>query len=83
MDVMDKVNLFLEELDKRDMSVQAGQTAIVCNDGVVILSTNEDNNVDIMVVNNKVDMDYSLGITNEDVAQFKTVGEIMEGFGDE
>jgi len=60
------------------MEVKAGQTAIVCNDGVIILSTNEDQSVDIMVVNNRLDMDYNLGITDEEVTQFKVAGEIME-----
>jgi len=76
--LMDKINLFFEEVEKRGIEVQAGQTAIVCNDGVVILSTNEDQNVDIMVVNNRLDLDYSLGITDAEVDQFKVVGEIME-----
>lgn len=76
--LMDKINLFFEEMEKRGMEVGAGQTAIVCSDGVVIVSTNEDQNVDIMIINNRVDMDYSLGITNKDVNQFKVAGEIME-----
>lgn len=76
--LMDKINLFFEEVEKRGIEVQAGQTAIVCKDGVVILSTNEDQNVDIMVVNNRLDLDYSLGITDAEVDQFKIAGEIME-----
>lgn len=80
--VMDKVNLFLEEMAKRGLEINAGQTAIVCTDGVVIVSTNEDQNVDIMVVNNKVDMDYTLGITDAEVAEFKTAGELMKEMED-
>lgn len=76
--IMDKLNLFFEEMEKRKMEVQAGQTAIVCNDGVIIVSTNEEGSVDIMVINNRMDMDYSLGITDAEVTQFKVAGEIME-----
>lgn len=81
--LMEKVNLFFEEMEKRGMEVQAGQTAIVCSDGVVILSTNEEGSVDIMVINNRIDMDYTLGITNTEVNQFKIAGEIMSEMGDQ
>ena len=35
--VEDKINLFLEELEKQGIEI-AGETAILCNDGVVMLS---------------------------------------------
>lgn len=83
MDLMDKVNLFFEEMEKQGIEVQAGQTALVCKDGVVILTTNSEGSVDILVVNNRIDVDYTLGITNDEVNEFKELVEITREFNEE
>lgn len=78
--VEDKINLFLEELEKQGIEI-AGETAILCNDGVVMFIPNEEGKVDIGVVRNLVKLDYSLGITDKDVELWKTSGELMQELG--
>lgn len=78
--VEDKINLFLEELEKQDIEI-AGETAILCNDGVVMFMPNEEGKVDIGVVRNLVKLDYTLGITDKDVELWGTAGEIMQELG--
>jgi len=75
--VEDKINLFLEELEKRYIEIN-GETAFICNDGAVLFSPNEDGGVDIFVVRNPVHIDYDLGITDEDIALWKSIEEFME-----
>lgn len=78
--VEDKINLFLEELEKRGIEI-VGETAILCNDGVVMFMPNEEGKVDIGVVRNLVKLDYTLGITDKDVELWGTAGEIMQELG--
>ena len=79
--VEDKINLFLEELEKRSIEIH-GETAFICNDGAVLFSPNENSGVDIFVVRNPVHIDYDLGITDDDIALWKTIEDFMEA-GDE
>lgn len=75
--VEDKINSFLEELEKRYIEIH-GETAFICNDGAVLFVPNEEGGVDISVVRNPVHIDYDLGITDEEVALWKTMEELME-----
>lgn len=75
--VEDKINLFLEELEKRFIEIH-GETAFICNDGAVLFSPNEEGGVDISVVRNPVHIDYDLGITDKDIEIWKAIEEIME-----
>ena len=80
--VDDKINLFLEELEKQGIEI-AGETAILCNDGVVMFMPNEEGKVDIGVVRNLVKLDYSLGITDKDVELWTTTADILQELGKE
>lgn len=78
--VEDKINLFLEELEKQCVEI-VGETVVLCNDGVVMFMPNEEGKVDIGVVRNLVKLDYTLGITDRDVELWKTTGELMQELG--
>lgn len=80
--VEDKINSFLEELEKRGIEIH-GETAFLCKDGVVMFVPNERGAVDIMLVRNPVQIDYELGITDTDVELWKTTGELMQELGEE
>ena len=78
--VEDKINLFLEELEKRGIEI-TGETAFICNDGAVLFSPNENGAVDIMLVRNPVHIDYELGISDAEVELWKTTADIMQELG--
>ena len=78
--IEDKINLFLEELEKREVEIN-GETVFICNDGAVIFSINENEAVDITLVRNPVKIDYELGITDEDMELWKTTAELMQELG--
>lgn len=82
-DIMDKANKFLEALESTGIEVGAGQTAIICADGVAFISVDEEDGAcDVILCNNTVDFTkYHLGITDEDVEQFKTVAGIAVEMG--
>ncbi len=83
--VEEKISLFLEELEKRDIQI-TGETAFICNDGAVLFCPNESGAVDIILVRNPVKIDYALGITDAEVELWATTDEIlkeMEGSTDE
>lgn len=80
--VEEKINLFLEELEKRGVEIN-GETAFICNDGAVLFSINERGAVDILLVRNPVKIDYNLGITDKDMDLWKTTGELMQALGGE
>lgn len=80
--VEDKINLFLEELEKRGIEI-AGETAFICKDGVIMFVPNERGAVDIMLVRNPVEIDYELGITDDDVKLWKTTEYLMQELGGE
>ena len=78
--VEDKLNLFLEELEKRGIEIN-GETAFICNDGAVLFSPNENDAVDIILVRNPVKIDYELGITDKEVEMWKTTTDILQELG--
>lgn len=75
--VEEKISLFLEELDKRGIQI-TGETAFICNDGVVLFCPNERGAVDIALVRNPVKIDYDLGITDAEVELWATTDEILK-----
>lgn len=80
--VEDKINLFLEEVEKQGIEV-SGETAFICNDGAVLLIPNEGGGVDITLVRNPIKLDYNLGITEADIEIWKVTGELAEELGGE
>jgi hypothetical protein len=78
--VEEKVAKFLEELEKRGVEI-AGETAFICNDGVILFTPNERGAVDIFLVRNPVEIDYTLGITDKDVELWATTADIMQVLG--
>lgn len=83
MDIMDKTDAFFEALQKAGIDLIAGQTAIVCKDGVVVVNVDEEDGVSAIFCNNRVDFDYELGITPDDVEHFNTVAGILEEYESE
>ena len=82
MMVEEKVALFLEELENQGIEI-SGETAFICNDGAVLFAPNERGAVDIILVRNPVKIDYTLGITDNDVELWKTTDEILQELGAE
>ena len=80
--VEDKINLFLEELEKKGIEI-SGETAFICKDGAVLFSPNENGAVDIILVRNPVHIDYELGITEEEMELWKTTADLMQEVGGE
>lgn len=80
---MDKADKLFEALEKDGVEFGAGQTAIVCADGVAIVTVDEESEAcDLLLCNSKVDFtEYHLGITDEDVEQFNTVAGIAVEIG--
>lgn len=78
--IEDKVNAFLEELEKRGIEI-IGETVFVCNDGAVMFMPTERNTVDIALVRNPIKIDYTLGITDEDMKIWRAEGELMQELG--
>lgn len=78
--VEEKINLFLEELEKRGIEIN-GETAFICNDGAVLFSPNENDAVDIILVRNPVKIDYDLGISDKDMELWKTTADLMQELG--
>ena len=75
---MDKTDAFFEALQEAGIEFGLGQTAVVCKDGVVLISVDEDDGVNTIICNRKIDFDYELGITSDDINQFNTVTGLME-----
>lgn len=80
--VEDKINDFLEELERRGIEI-AGETVFICEDGAVMFIPNDRGTVDITLVRNPVKIDYKLGITEEDISLWKTTGDILQELGGE
>ena len=78
--VEEKINLFLEELEKRGIEI-SGETAFICKDGAVLFAPNTNGAVDIILVRNPIPIDYELGITDKDVELWKD--DIMQELGGE
>lgn len=79
--VEDKVIKFLDELKKRGTEISE-DTAFLCNDGVVLLLVKDGySKVDIVVVRKPVKIDYTLGITDNEVNLWKSADDLITMFG--
>lgn len=78
--VEEKFNLFLEELENKGIEI-TGETAFICDDGVVLFYPNDHGAVDIIVVRNPIKIDYKLGITDAEVDLWKVASDIMGELG--
>lgn len=78
--VIDKISAFLGELENRGMEI-GGEACFICNDGAVLFIPNERGAVDITVVRNPVPIDYTLGITDEDVKLWETTEGLINELG--
>lgn len=80
MDFLDKIAAFLEELEEQDVSLsnQDGDTAVVCNDCVAVVSKKGDE-VSVNFINRVKELNFTAGFTAEDVEEFKLVDALMGG----
>ena len=76
-EIMEKIGALMDKLNSKGMRLPVGQHAIVCKDAVVILSVTEEG-LGVNLVNNRLDMDYELGISNEAVEAFMALEEVQE-----
>lgn len=80
MDFMDKANAFLEKLEESGISIsnQDGETAVICEDCVAVISKSGDK-VAVDFVNQIERMDYRVGFTEKDVEDFMILEDLMGG----
>ena len=80
MDFMDKANAFLEKLEESGISIsnQDGETAVICEDCVAVISKSGDK-VAVDFVNQIERMGYRVGFTEKDVEDFKILEELIGG----
>lgn len=76
-EIMDKIGSLLDELNSKGMRFTIGQHAIVCKDAVVVLSVTEEG-LGVNLINNRLDVDCELGISNEAVEAFMTLEEVQD-----
>lgn len=79
-DFMDKINSFLEEMEKAGISIsnQDGETAVICEDCVAVISKSGDK-VAVDFVNQIERLDYRVGFTEKDVEDFRILEDLMGG----
>lgn len=80
MDFMDKTNAFLEKLEESGISIsnQDGETAVICEDCVAVISKSGDK-VAVDFVNQIERLDYRVGFTEKDVEEFMILEDLMGG----
>lgn len=80
MNFMDKANAFLEKLEESGISIsnQDGETAVICEDCVAVISKSGDT-VAVDFVNQIERMDYRVGFTEKDVEDFMILEDLMGG----
>lgn len=76
----EKLDKFLAYLEENNVEI-SGETAFRCNDGIVLFSPNDEGGVDIAIIRNVIGLNYTLGITDEDVELFNTGVELMQKLG--
>ena len=69
---MEKADSLLKALQEAGIEFGLGQTAVVCNDGVMFIAVSEEDDVDINICNRKIEFDYDLNITKADIEEFNT-----------
>lgn len=78
----EKLDKFLSFLEENNIEI-SGETAFKCDDGIVLFSPNDEGGVDIAIIRNVIELNYSLGITDADVTLFNTEVGIMQELGGE
>ncbi len=80
MDFMDKTNAFLEKLEESGISIsnQDGETVVICEDCVAVISKSGDK-VSVDFVNQIERLDYKVGFTQKDVEDFMILEELVGG----
>ena len=80
MNFMDKANAFLEKLEESGISIsnQDGETAVICEDCVAVISKSG-YKVAVDFVNQIERMDYRVGFTEKDVEDFMILEDLMGG----
>lgn len=80
MNFMDKTNAFLEKLEESGISIsnQDGETAVICEDCVAVISKSGDK-VAVDFVNQIERLDYRVGFTEKDVEDFMILEDLMGG----
>ena len=73
----EKLDKFLAYLEENGVEI-SGETAFKCDDGIVLFSPNDGGGVDIAIIRNVIELNYSLGITDADVNLFNTEVGIMQ-----
>lgn len=79
-DFMDKTNSFLDEMEKAGISIsnQDGETAVICEDCVAVISKSGDK-VAVDFVNQIERLDYRVGFTEKDVEDFMILEDLIGG----
>lgn len=80
---MDKADAFIEALDRNGIAFSPvdGDTAIVCNDCVAVISKHGDE-VGVNFVNRLERLDYTVGFTEEDYLEYLIADEEENNAGD-
>ena len=79
-DLLDKTNSFIAEMEKAGISIsnQDGETAVICEDCVAVISKSGDK-VAVDFVNQIERLDYKVGFTQEDVEDFMILEDLIGG----
>lgn len=79
MDFIDKVAAFLEAVEKAGISFSNldGETAVICNDCVAVVSKSGDE-IGVDFINQVERLDFTAGFTQKDVEDFLLL-EAMQG----
>ncbi len=80
--MINKLNAFLAELEKRGVQI-SGDAVFLCSDGAVLFMQNDRGGVNVSIVRNPIPIDYALGITDEDVENWRNTEEIFKELGGE
>lgn len=79
--MIDKLNAFLAELERRGIEI-SGDTAFLCNDGLVTFIQNDRGGVDVSIVPKvPIWVDYTLGITENDIEDWQNTEELFDALG--
>ena len=78
----EKLDKSLAYLEENNVEI-SGETAFKCDDGIVLFSPNDRGGVDIAIIRNVIELNYTLGITDADIEMWKTTGELIENFVEE
>ena len=77
----EKITALLDHLSEQGIEI-TGETAFICNDGVLLVVPNERGAVDLMLVRNPVKVDFNLGITDKDMELWNTTAQLLSEMED-